>query len=251
MKSLKWIATVLLLLNAANGFSEETVTLAIGEMPPYVSQDAEHYGFFCRIITEILSSNGLKTEYKFVPWNRAIIKTEEGYYDGTPGWYRTPERETAFYVSDPLADDTQSFFHLKTYPFEWNAIEDLKGIRIGATLGYNYGDQFSAAEKEGRILVDRVAKDETNFKKLLHKRIDIFPMNTLTGYSMLHTMFKPEIVSLFANHSKPVRSATLHLLLSRKVQRNEQLIILFNKGLRALKESGRYDEYLDEIQMIK
>lgn len=246
MKYIKGIFTALLVVNLSvfstvKTFSQETIHIGIGEMPPYASEHLEHYGFFCHIITEIFAKENITVKYEIVPWKRAIVMSERGKMHGTPGWYSTPEREKIFYVSDPLVDDTQSFFHLKAYKFDWNTIEDLKGTRIGATLGYNYGEAFAKAEKEGKIYVERIAEDERNFRKLLKKRIDIFPMNTFTGYSMLKRMFKPETISLFTHHPKPVRVATLHLLLSRNIPINKELVRIFNKGLKALRESGRYD----------
>lgn len=238
---------ILFLFFSVNVSASEKIRMGIDEMPPYISQEMEYYGFLCRIITEVFAAEGIEVVYEFVPWNRAILTCEAGHLHGTPGWFRTPEREKTFYVTDPLVDDSQSFFHLKDYKFDWNTIEDLKGIRIGATLGYNYGDEFAKAEKEKRITVERIPTDEQNFQKLLAKRIDIFPMNTLTGYSMLNKLFSPQVSGMFTTHPKPIRSAPLHLLLSKKIPDNERLLKLFNNGLQELKESGKYEQYLNEL----
>jgi polar amino acid transport system substrate-binding protein len=108
------------------------------------------------------------------------------------------------------------------------------------------GAEFQNAEKTGKIEVQRVSDDETNFKKLRSGRIKLFPIIVDVGYDMLHNLFKPEEVSLFKYHPKPVDSATFHLLLSKKVPKNERLIVLFNKGLQRLKDSGKYDQFFEE-----
>lgn len=228
-------------------FSQQKITLGVGEFPPYISKSMKNNGFFCQIITEVLKNNNIEVEYYFVPWSRAIKNTEVGEFHGTPGWYRTREREEKFYISEPLVNDNQTFFHLKTYAFDWKNMNDLRGITIGTTIEYNYGEEFSRALKRGIIKVDEVAYDEMNFKKLLSSRIDIFPMNTLPGYYMLHKLFKKEVVEMFTNHPKPLRTATLHLLLSKKIKTNKQLLKVFNTGLLELKKSGKYQQYLDEL----
>lgn len=233
------------------GFSQEMIRLGVDEFLPYISQNLPGYGFLPRIISESFALSGVKVKYHFVPWKRALITAQRGSLDGTPAWFRTPEREQLFYISAPLVDDSQSFFHLREFPFEWKTVDDLKGISIGATLGYDYGDAFTSAEKMGQLKVRRVTRDLQNFKKLFAKRIMVFPMNTFAGYAILHKNFDSKMVSLVTHHSLPIRSEPLYLLLSKKNPRNEQLIQLFNQGLKTLRKNGTYDQYVKEMLKIK
>lgn len=230
------------------GWSQQrTLRLGVDEFPPYISEELPGQGLMCRIISESFALSGIGVRFVFVPWKRALVSAEAGdFLDGTPAWFATPERRAAFYVSDPLVKDSQSFFHLKTLSFDWTTVEDLKGLRIGGTLGYDYGQAFMEAEKAGTLKVDWVSRDSSNFKKLLLNRIQIFPMNTFAGYALLKREFSEAERSRITRHPHPLRREPLHLLLSKKVEGHDVLMEAFNEGLKTLRRTGRYGEILKE-----
>jgi len=241
---------IVLFLLVAPVSAEETVRITNGEWPPYLSEQLPFNGVASRIVTEAFALEGVRVEYGFFPWKRSLALAEMGEWDGSAVWFRSPEREESFYLSDPVILSSYVFFHLKNYLFDWRTMDDLREIRIGATLGYNYGEAFEAAEKAGAINVDRCASDELNLQKLLRDRFKIFPVDMEVGYAMLHKQFKPETVSLFTNHPRPLRQESLYLLLSKKLERNKRLIELFNRGLQKLKESGRIEEFQEESRRV-
>jgi polar amino acid transport system substrate-binding protein len=239
------LITTLLLMFTSSGMTGETVKLTNGEWPPYLSKDLKHCGVASHIVESAFKNMGITVKYGFFPWKRAYILAERGEWDGSVVWTPTDDREKAFYFSEPVAIDTTVFFHLKSKPFDWKNYSDLKNLRIGATLSYDYGELFAKNEKAKTINVDRAVKDEVGFKKLLVKRLDIFACNLDVGYSLIHKLYPIETASLFTNHPKPVKEAPLVLLLSKKLNKNKQLMETFNNGLKELKSSGQYDEYFD------
>ncbi len=239
---------VLVLLSgiAPCAFAEEKVVLTNGEWPPYMSENLAHYGVVSLVVSEAFALEGVVVEYRFFPWKRSFSLARKGKFNGSVVWWKTPEREKNFIYSDPVLDVQYVFFHLKSAPFDWKTVEDLKGMEIGATKGYNYGDLFQNAEKNGEIRVQRVPKDELNFKKLLKGKIRLFPVDVEVGYTMLQNTYPPETVALITHHPTPIRSDPHHLILSNKIDRNKALVQLFNRGLKRLKESGKFDEYFAE-----
>jgi len=231
-----------------NSFAEEKVRLTTGEWPPYISKKMKYKGLASRIITEAFAFNGIKVEFKFFPWGRAydLAKEEHDKWTGSSSWLYTPERAEHFLISDPLIETKQVFFHLKSYSFDWKNINDLKGIHIGATIGYSYGPVFNNAEKEGKIFVQRVPSDIINYRKLLTNRIVIFPNEVNVGYYTLQNNFKLNEQQLLTYHPEPINVEPIHLLLSKKIERNKSLLKLFHEGLRRLKESRKFDQYLKE-----
>lgn len=248
---MKSLLLVLLIFSSTLLWAKESIRLGIDEFPPHISKDLPYYGFLPRIISESFAFSDISVEYVFVPWRRAIIRAEKGDLDGTPAWFKTPEREEVFYISAPLIDDSQSFFYLKDAPFDWQTIDDLKGITIGATLGYDYGEDFAIAENSESIKVERVSTDLQNFQKLITKRIVVFPMNTFAGYAILQKEFPVEIAEQVTHHRLPLRAKPLYLLLSKNVENNERLIMLFDEGLDKLHKSGKYSQYMDEMLKVK
>ena len=76
----------------------------------------------------------------------------------------------AFFISDPLIMSGYVLFHRKDDPFNWQTIDDLRDLRIGAVIGYDYGVPFEQAERDKRLQVKRVNTDEQAFRLLLAGR---------------------------------------------------------------------------------
>lgn len=225
---------------------QETIRLTNGEWPPYLSENLEHYGVVSHIVTEAFALEGVKVEYGFFPWIRAYELAKSGEWDGSLIWLHTPEREQYFYFSEPILQCNYVFWHLKNYDFDWDSIEDLQDVTIGGTRGYFYEDIFSSLEKAGKVKVEWVSQDEQNFMKLLAGRIDLYVQDVNVSYSMLQNNFTPEERELITYQPKSVRTDDMCLILSRKVDKNEDMLVLFNKRLQRLRESGKIDRYLAE-----
>ncbi|MBA3530656.1 MAG: transporter substrate-binding domain-containing protein [Ardenticatenales bacterium] len=231
--------------------SANTIRLTNGEWPPYLSETLPHKGLASRIVTEAFATQGFTVEYGFFPWPRALSLAQEGAWDGSAVWFKNAEREKDFYFSEPVMDSQYVFFHLKSYPFEWEEMEDLAEVRIGATLEYDYGEAFTQAEEAGIISVERIPADEQNFSKLLGGRIDVFPLDLEVGLSMLRKNFTPEEMEQITYHPLPIRSDPGYLLLSRKVEGNAELIDVFNAGLEELRANGQLQQFVEESRQGK
>ncbi len=235
-------------IQRGTGFTLENIRLTNGEWPPYLSEDLKYYGISSRIVTEAFARVGVKVEYGFFPWKRAFKYAKTGEWDGSVIWQRTPEREKYFYFSDVILEGTYVFFHLKSVNFDWNTIEDLKGIKIGATGGYTYGEAFDKAAKENSIQVDYVIYDVQNLKKMLAGRIKIFPVELNVGLDLLQKHFSPEQINKITFHPKIIKRNFYRLILSKKIKTNRKRIALFNKGLSRLCNNGKVKQYMLEFE---
>ncbi len=236
---------LLIVMSVQTGSSEEVFRITTSEWLPMISPDLEGYGPLCQAVTEAFALEGISVKYGFFPWKRAVVYVEYGDWDGTIIWTYTPEREKLMDYSDPIFTETMNFFHLKTFAFDWKTMEDLKKLRIGATIGYNYGKAFNKAAESQMINVEWISEDKRNFMKLLAQRIDIFPIELGAGYAFLDKYFTPELRGSVTHHSLPLKEQTYHLLFSKKIERNTRMIELFNRGLKLLRESGKLDHYLN------
>lgn len=223
------------------------VRITNGEWPPYLSQRLPYYGVASRIVSEAFALQGIEVEYGFFPWRRSLALAKSGEWNGSAIWLKNEERERDFYISDPILRAEYLFFHLRTTPFSWADIVDLGRYRIGISNDYYYGAAFHDAIRKDMLTVEGVTSDEQNFRKLLGQRIDIFPMDGIAGRAMLRQRFSAEEADRITAHPKPLYSETMHLLLSKKVPGNRQLMQEFNQGLQKLKASGRLDAYLRDV----
>jgi len=244
----KFFVLLLYFCVGGNGsVAEEIITIFTGDgWPPYVDKVLPSYGLYPRITTEAFKAVGVTVEYKFYPWKRSLEKVRDGEADAAGYWVNTADRELDFYLSDAIHEEEMVFYHLKHYPFHWETLGDLKDVVIGATIGYSYGEAFDHAERAGKLDVTRVPKDKQALQMLRSGRIDIFPLNRGSGYTLLQQIFRADKVALFTHHPTPVFSYPLHLLFPRHLEKSTRLMALFNEGLKRLKESGRYDQILAE-----
>jgi len=226
-------------------FSEETIRLVTGEWPPFISKKLKHHGVVIRIIKESFAVEGISVQYEFFPWGRAEKLVKKGIWDGLAVEPENP----AHYNSDVIIKDKLVFFHLKNVRFDWNKIADLKNYKIGGVIGNTYGDKITDMEKEGSLVIDRVSTEELNFRKLLKRRIDITPIGKTFGYSILNSHFSPQRIKTITYHPKQLRTSYYSLSLSKKVERNQQMLRLFNRGLQKLKKSGKYTQYIEEAML--
>ncbi|MGH8354594.1 MAG: substrate-binding periplasmic protein, partial [Pseudomonas sp.] len=219
------------------------VTLTNGEWPPYLGQQLPHQGVASRIVAEAFALEGVEVHWEFYPWARALRLAEHGERAGSAVWRRSPEREQQFFISEPVVESDYHLFHHKDRAFDWRRVDDLHGLHICATLGYSYGAPFQQAEAAGRLRVRRLSSDELCFRVLLAGRVDLFPMDKVVAFAMLHQHFSAAERAQLTFHPKPLRSDPLHLLLSRKVPGNAELMVRFNRGLAQLRASGKVAQY--------
>lgn len=183
----------------------ETLRLTNGEWPPYMSKEMENYGVFSQIVTEAFALEGVTVEYGFFPWKRSFEYAKSGTWDGTIAWTRTEERGQWFYFSEMVMAAGEVIFQLKEKPIQWAEVSDLRHVKIGGTIGYNYGDEFMEAEKKGIITVDRSVEDVVCLKKLLHGRLDGCVIDIHTGYYVINENFSKAEVARLTHHAKHIR----------------------------------------------
>lgn len=236
------------LLLGANTALAEDVRLTNGEWPPYLGQALPHQGIASRIVAEAFALEGINVQWDFYPWARSLMLAQRGQRAGTAVWLRSEERDKDFYVSDSVVDSSYYLFHRKDHSFDWQTVQDLKGLTVGGANGYDYGAAFQQAEADGSLSVRRMTSEEIGLRQLVAGRIDVFPIDKTVAFDMLHQHFSAAERAQLTFNPKPLRSDTLHLMLSRAVPGNAELIARFNNGLKQLRDSGKIAQYLMEAQ---
>lgn len=251
---LLWVLLVFYFSDSS--FGEETIRLATEEYPPYTSEKLKYYGLATRIVTDAFALEGVKTKYGFFPGARAFLEAKNGNWDGSHIWAKKKDRLKFFYYTDPLLSEYDSvFFHKKSFDFsrfsydpKSENFDSLKGLRIGAFIGYDYGEAFEKAEKSKIITVHRVSKYRQNFMMLLLDRIDLFVANKIVGYFYLSQEFEPKQTELITDSLRRNKASSYYLILSKKVEKNKYYLKVFNRGLKRLKESAKYDQYFEDLR---
>lgn len=235
----KWalfLAGALLCLSSAVLLAQ-TVTIAVGNYPPYTSMNDPQARLAQRLAKEAFALEGIRVIYRYYPWSRCYREAEQGRVDATLPWFHSKRRDRIFLFSkEPLFRVTDVFFHLKSLDFHWKNFADLKRYRLGGTLGY-YDTEL--LEQHG-LTLDTVTHEKLNFEKMFLGRIDAYPTSLKVGGYLIHNLFTPSVATRFTYNPKPLDQANVYAMFSRSTTRGLALRNAFDKGLKRLKLSGRY-----------
>lgn len=233
-----------LFINPVKLYACERIIVLAGEWPPYISSRLEGYGIAGAILSEAFDKHGIKIDFIFRPWKRGLRDLKEGKGTCSPYWTKTKEREKNFIYSLPVLKADAVFFHLKSLDFKWNCYNDLKGLTLGGTLGYDYGQGIKGAEKSKLIRILRSRDTTLNFKMLTKKRVDLVPEVKEVGYFLLHNNFSKEEAGNITNNPKPYRSSEYYFIFSKKEEKNRIFADIFNSEIEKMKSSGKYKRIL-------
>jgi polar amino acid transport system substrate-binding protein len=228
--------------------AQEKITIAVGEWPPYISQDQKHDGVVSHIISDVFSELGINTSIKFLPWSRAYNDTMNGLFSASAIWMDKNERRIDFIYSDAVLVEQFVFFHRKGFPFDWQTLNDLKKINMGGLYASSYGPEVDQALTAGDIQMDRVNRPQQNFKKLLKKRIDIFPFEINVGQSIFKKHLSQHEQEQITHHPKPLLNNYSFVLFPKSLIGSEDLVLRFNKQLQKIKGNGQYEAYFEKLK---
>lgn len=229
----------------ATAADQTVLHLANGEWPPYTGEHLPGNGCDSQVVSTVFAEMGIQVRYTFLPWARGMLLSKSGAVDGAIEWADTPEHRASHFVSQqPLSEQRWVFFHHRDTAIPWQQLEDLQHQRIGLTIGYAYSDVFKPIQAKYPAMFIEAASDLLNLKKLLHRRLDLVPLEHGVGRYLLRTAFTPQEQEQIVAQDQPISLFVSHLLLSRSVPGNEQRMQLFDQGLDRLKASGRYRELM-------
>lgn len=230
--------------------AEISVTLTNGEWPPITSEELPHGGIFSQLCRRAFELEGVKVDYSFMPWKRAMIMAENNEYAGTVAWRKDPAWEQKFYYSDPVFFIKTVFYHQKGKNFDWKELSDVGGMRIGVTRGFLFIEKISTVLAVGGGKLDIANDNITSMKKLAEGRIDLFPCAQRVADYLIQTQLAGFDSSRIKAHPKPLMQGELYLLINRKMAGGQKLIDIFNRGLHKLRNSGEYDRIVSEWDSI-
>ncbi len=222
------------------------VTLASGEWPPFTGHQLPHRGFCVHVVAAAFAAMNHQVVIQHFPWRRAYKYVEEGSFDATPCWARNDELAAAFHLSMPLMTQSVVFFHRRHRPFAWDTVADLVGVPVGIVQGYSYVSLTTASE---RLHLEAASDEETNFRKLLRGRIELYPVEIAVGYHLLQQKFSEDERGQITHHPKPLELRDYFLLISRRLpsERGQVLQTRFNEGMARIRASGRYQQLENDL----
>ncbi len=228
--------------------NDKTLYFSTVEAPPYTSKKLPHGGITLRIISAAYKYEGYTVNYEWLPPKRAEISASKGLFDGYIGGQKTKDREEHFNFGDPIGSLDIVFFHLNDYSFDWEKIDDLKGLTIGLNTGVTgYGSSFLNAAEKGVFSIEYTNQHIHSFRQLLAGRIDVFPTQKIIGFAIINKFLAENDAKKITYHQKPLDSSNYYILFNKeKSLNNPKMIKDFNTGLRKLKQNIKFKQWVNE-----
>lgn len=239
------IATFILALVPMQSFAHAWMKLRIAttEYAPYTSTDMQHDGYINHIIADAFLETGVVVEFVSLPWEEALEATLKGEYDAISYGNFVRARESEFFHSNPISAESLVFYvNAEKGPDTWAELSDLKDLKMGVTEGYLYNDELAAYIKSSSNVVES-STDKDNLQALIDGKIDVFPIDELTGWYLLQRDFdsgdRRDVMPI-----KPfISTVTTHLLVPKGESDSQLILSLFNKGLEELTLDGKLTRF--------
>jgi polar amino acid transport system substrate-binding protein len=220
-----------------------TLTLTAELTHPAVTVQAGRVtGHAAEKVHEIMRRSEIDYTMATMPWRRAYTLALN--QDATCVFMttRTPERETLFHWIGPISQADWVLYGRADRQYDVKTLEQVRGMRIGSYNGDVRGE-FLAARG---FNVDFVQNDESNPKKLLLDRIDLWVNSTRSSQPLLAKLGLLGKVAPVLSFNQ----AKLYLACNRAVP--EPVAARMQAALRSMEADGTYKaieqryEYLHE-----
>lgn len=242
---MRMLVAIITLIIYSEAFAGQVLTIGSGEWAPYQSERLRSYGYASKIVVDSFKQEGFDVKFKFYKsWARSMKNAQIGELAGTFLWGHKPEREEDFFFSKPIVDVQYVLFYKKSSKITWETPRDLKGLKIAITSGYYYGPEFDRAIKDGTLTVKQSTSDEANFRKLVKGQVDIAINDLDAGLDILRRNHLNEIDHI-SSSKKYVRKTPHYLLISKKYPNAKHIVESFNRGLKSLQKTGKFDAIIE------
>lgn len=199
----------------------EQLRIVTDPWAPYVyEENGEPKGIDYEVTAEVFHRLGIEVRWEFMPWRRCLLMIEQGLADGVMDIFQTAHRNSLlYYPSEPLSEVEFVLFQANARPHAVNSLDDLEGLTVGTSPGYNYGDAFLDSALFRR---ESAATQEANFGKLQLGRIDLLITDRRVGRFMINQLGLqdqvselPLVVSRQSQYLAVRRNAGMDLLAQR------------------------------------
>ncbi|MGB3124993.1 MAG: transporter substrate-binding domain-containing protein [Pseudomonas sp.] len=183
---LKLLTAALFTCLSLSAFGEK-LRIVTEPWAPYVYEDhGTMRGLDYEATVTVFQRLGVDVEWQFLPWKRCLAMLDQGHADGALDIFHSHDRDTVLlYPSEPLSDVEFVLFYANERPHPVQSLDDLRGLTVGTSPGYLYGDGFS---ESGLFNRESAPSHEANFGKLSLGRIDLVITDRRVGQHVIKAL---------------------------------------------------------------
>ncbi|NNF99466.1 MAG: ABC transporter substrate-binding protein [Desulfobacteraceae bacterium] len=219
---------------------EYHVVIAAANHPPSSGETLPDNGFMAKLVTDAFKQEGYTVVYNFYPWKRALEETINGDVDGLLTVSYSDERAQHLQYSDVVHQFRINFLTTRDKQIAYKSPSDMRPYLIGVIRG----TVFIKGLEENGIRYEEVKNWEMNLNKLLYGRVDAVLGNTVNVQYSLEQKFGDADRSNIVVVEPPYTVDDVHVAFSKRIERTELLVNVFNRGLSKIKNDGTYASIL-------
>ncbi len=217
---------------------------SIGWYPLTMKNEAtgEIYGTSSDIMNELAKKLNTTASFQDVPWKRGFEMLDKGELDICAGAYENAERKERFLFTKALFNNETRIFVNNKKVFRFDNLNDLKGKRLGRTLGASYGTEFDTFAKDNIALTNIKTGKEQLTQMLMMNRIDGFIMD---NYDCLHYLRINKLDKKIVPLKKPINTVEIYFMVSKQSPWAKK-IDQIDQAIQSLIDSGKMARILDK-----
>ncbi|WBH20011.1 substrate-binding periplasmic protein [Pseudomonas aeruginosa] len=209
--------------------------------PPFVDSRLPGNGLAVELVTTALKRAGFDSSFQQVPWSRALYGVRSGDYDiALSVWYE-PARSLYGQFSRAYLSNRIRLLQRKGRGIEFSRLSDLRPYRIAVVRDYAYAPEF---DRDSRLQKVNVTSFANAARMLEAGRVDLAVEDELA----LGVAFKGELADLRDKLEVlpiPLGENGLHLLVSLRNPRHDEIVDGFDLAIRGMRDDGSYQRLLE------
>ncbi len=247
---IKIILVIICLFGIVNSYGRDFIIGGIPEIPNrWFDRDRNIIGLDVDIVDYIFNEIGI--EYRII-LEDSSGRLKQNWMKDKPVYdmvftysIKSSRQEYLIYANESHISFSWNFFIRKEDEgkIKYNEFEDLKNNTIGITKDFAYTEDFWNAVNNRVFKVDYSVKNSVQIKKLLLKRFDAVPLNTVTTlYELKTNKLTDELTYL----PKPIKDKPYYNTFTKKSDypNIDYIIIKYDEILKRMKIDGTLDELL-------
>lgn len=236
---LRAFALIGLLLLGQSAYAEK-LRLVADAWPPFTDSTLVNGGLATDIVSTALTRAGYASEFEQVPWARALLGVGDGRYDVlVNAWFNQARTQLGQFSGEYLLNRVR-FIKRKDEPIEYDNLPQLHRYPIAVVRGYAYSLAFDDDPGLHKIPVHNFSMA---VRMLAADRVKLTLEDEYVARYYL-ARESPTVRDSVEFLPKSLSENSLHILVSLKNPKHQQIVAGFDREIAAMKADGSYDKLL-------
>ena len=245
MLRLSRAVALLVLLLLVPTVAAERLRLVADAWPPFTDATLLNGGLATDIVSTALARAGFASDFEQVPWARALMGVGDGRYDVLiNAWYDEARTQLGQFSDEYLLNRVR-FIKRRDDPIEFQNLQQLHDYPVAVVRGYAYSAEFDADPQLQKVPVHNFAMA---VRMLAARRVRLTVEDEYVARFHL-ARESPRVRNAVEFLPKTLSENSLHILVSLKNPRHQQIVAGFDREIAAMKADGSYARLLKQHGM--